>query len=68
MHSFYLESTSYNGDIACPYCGQDYDVLWESEYGEPIDGSYTIDCPCYHTEFAMNVYTITNYGVLPGGS
>lgn len=65
MAMFYLERTDYSGNIACPYCGQDYDVVWYTEYSEPQHGSHDMVCLDCNLEFEMNVTVVTHYGTLP---
>lgn len=61
MSMFYLEPDVAATDFECPACNMTFDVLWWTEYGEPINGKYDVECPACGYEFDMVVSTCLTY-------
>ncbi len=58
---FYLEEDEGLAEFSCPYCGRKYSISeWHTEYGEPMEGEFTIHCSC-EKEFKLTTITIINY-------
>jgi hypothetical protein len=51
------------GEIECPGCGCKHEVDWNTEYGEPYDGKYLVECKKCNKKFDVVVETITTYTV-----
>ena len=53
-------------DFNCPYCKTGHDLEWTTEYGEPLDGDYVIQCineeGCNRT-FPVSVDSSPRYSV-----
>jgi len=53
-------------DFNCPHCGKGHGLEWNTEYGEPLDGDYVIQCineaGCNRT-FPVSVDSSPRYSV-----
>lgn len=53
-------------DFHCPYCQQGHGLEWDTEYGDPLDGDYVIQCinekGCNRT-FPVSVDSSPRYSV-----
>ncbi len=61
---WYLQESNFSPDFKCPECGQGFDVdEWTTEYGDPIDGVYDVNCNC-GKKFLVSVSVGVKYKVL----
>ena len=52
---FYLEPDIAATDLECPWCRMSFNIIWYTEYGEPIFGEHDVECPPCGHEFTMLV-------------
>ena len=50
---FYLEG---GNAITCPKCKKQWDVRWDTEYGDPIFGQHDAVCPSCGEKFTFGCY------------
>ncbi len=43
-------------DLLCPHCKAKISVEWETEYGDPLVGEHSSECPKCYKEFRWSVY------------
>ena len=58
----YLYDICHGGDFKCPHCQTGLDVIdWKTEYGDPLVGEHTTQCPECNGIFELDVNVITTY-------
>ena len=51
-------------DISCPRCGQGLDIdEWMTEYGDPIQGTCSVNCPLCQGSFLLHTDICVKYSV-----
>lgn len=61
MESFRLESTTIGPDTECAACGIGLDLHWYTEYGDPMNGTYKVECPNCNAAIEIVVEVVTSY-------
>ena len=41
----HLQAAHSYGDLKCPHCKKFSDVVWDTEYGDPLAGEAQANCP-----------------------
>lgn len=59
---FCITTSGFFPDTTCPHCliGLNFD-WWQSEYRQPQDGNYKVECPACYEAFNLTVKTTTTY-------
>lgn len=45
MPALRLEHDGCGGDLTCLHCKTEFDVVWDTEYGDPLFGEHETSCP-----------------------
>ena len=54
---FTLETGYGGGDVKCPHCQNDFNVEWDTEYGDALLGEHDdAICPNCNKQFTLGVY------------
>jgi transposase-like protein len=54
---FYSVPTNFVPDAYCPNCDQGFELNWNTEYGDAVDGTYQIKCSNCCKTFQTEVKT-----------
>jgi len=54
---FSLSRISYDHDVECKSCGQKFEVVWDTEYRDPLLGIHSCECPECKSNIRFEVYT-----------
>lgn len=58
-----LKRTYCRPDLTCPHCNKQIEVKWSTEYGDPINGDYTEECPYCSKRIEFTVEAVVEYVV-----
>jgi hypothetical protein len=60
----HLEFSAWSvGDLQCPHCKAQLAAEWTTEYGDPMPGDHTADCPGCNQSISFDVEVTTTYTV-----